>query len=127
MKRILVTFLCVACMNSVYALDFSALLLYNNCLREIDSDANKSITVGEEFQAGFCLGFVKGLDDMLYLYYEKVKTKTRKVWLYCLPKGEPLKKMIDAYVSYMKKHPEKNNEEAGKVLIAALMDKYPCH
>lgn len=108
-----------------YPVDFKAYDLYIDCQKNLDSN-NVKITVNEQFQAGFCIGYVKGLDDMLYLHYSMKNEKNKKILLYCMPNGVSLNDMSAVYINYMKHHPELNNEEAGEILIEALMEKYPC-
>lgn len=117
---------CIQLLSPAFAVDMTADQLYKDCQKNDDANKNMQISLEGQFQAGMCVGYIKGLDDMLYLYYSKRKDKSSKVLLYCLPDGGTLNDMGAAYINYMKNHPEQNHEEAGKVLIKALMEKYPC-
>lgn len=113
-------------MSQTFAVDFTAAQLLDNCQKNSATNSNTQLSIDDEFKAGMCVGFIKGLDDLLYLHYSMHKHKGTTVYMYCMPDGVTLNEMSDIYIAYMNKHTELNNEEAGKVLIKALMDKYSC-
>ncbi|VVC75404.1 hypothetical protein AQUSIP_06940 [Aquicella siphonis] len=123
---LMLVLICVLAMSPVFAIDYAADQLYIDCMKNLDANNNIKITTDDQFKAGFCVGYMKGLDDMLYLRYSMQKDKSKKVWLYCLPDGVSLDAMSAAFIDYLKRHPELNAEEAGKIVIKALMEKYPC-
>lgn len=124
---LLLSLLSILFMPPVFAVDQPAIQLYNECQKNIDANNNVNLTNNDEFQAGYCLGFIKGLDDLLYLHYAKIKLKgNRKIYLYCMPDGTTLNEMTTVFMNYVKQHPELNNEESGEIFVKALMEKYPC-
>lgn len=114
------------CISPAYAVDFTAEQLYTDCLKNSEETSNATLSVNEEFQSGFCIGYVKGLDDMLAVHYLTKHNKGKKLGFYCMPDGITLNDMIAVFIEYMKKHPERNNDPGGKVLLESLMFKYPC-
>lgn len=122
----MLTLLGLSFLTTAFAVDLPAGTLYQYCLKNSFSNNNVKMSQDDEFSAGYCVGFIKGLDDMLYLHYTMKKNRSKKIWIYCMPNGVTLNDMSDVYIAYMKKHPELSNEEAGKILIDALADKYPC-
>jgi len=123
---IILTLICFQFITPAFAIDYTADQLYKDCLKNLDANNNIQITVNEQFEAGFCVGYIKGLDDMLSIHYSMTKSKSKKIWLYCLPDNTSLNDMSAAFVDYMKNHPEQGNDYAGTVLIKALMDKFHC-
>lgn len=110
----------------VFAADFTAAQLYDFCQKNSDANNNVQLSIDDQFKAGYCMGYIKGLDDLLYIHYSMYKKQKITIYMYCMPDGVTLNEMSKIFIEYMKKHSALNDEDAGKVLIKALIDKYSC-
>ena len=102
-------------------------VMYTDCKKKLDDSANVPLSNNEKYQAGFCNGMMKGIDDMQDLFMDNYKkfTRTSNVEFYCIPPGTPINEMASNYIKYMDKHPELMNLLVGSSIMPALRDAYP--
>lgn len=120
---------------SVSFADLSGKQLQEDCKLVIgESPAppkNHDKEIEQNFRAGACTGYLKGLDDMHMVYaavvarYHK-SDNPRAFFLYCIPYKIHNEQLAKVVVDYIKKHPEELKSPASVAAVKALRNAFPC-
>jgi Ssp1 endopeptidase immunity protein Rap1a len=80
----------------------------------------------------YCKGFLNGYSDAGLLFEESEMlqaprpTKPGDVPYFCLSNSETDEALAQAFIAYIRTHPEKANDFAGRTVLDALASRYPC-
>ena len=78
---------------------------------------------GHVFRPGMCSGYIMAAMDLDEdLTARGVITKP----LFCMPEDVPISRVTAEVTGYIKTHPERRDESAGRLVIDALGAAYPC-
>ena len=82
-------------------------------------------------QRSSCLSYIRGLDDMNSLFNQlKIYSKKEKIYYsfpkICYPKGVTFGRLKKILIKWLKRHPEKLNEELSFLYIIMMRETFPC-
>lgn len=117
---VLLTFLFVS--PEIHATERDGNKLLTDCSIAINVMEDVSKEPTQITSTAYCLGHVRGADDMHNLYRAVSKSKP----LYCMPSGVTMGQMVRIIVKYLKENPEQLHEDGTMLIAAALRDAYPC-
>ena len=79
---------------------------------------------GHVFRPGMCSGYIMAAMDLDEdLTARGVITKP----LFCMPEDVPISRVTTEVTGYIKQHPDRGNESAGRLVIDALGAAFPCN
>ena len=115
---------------------FNALDLFKYCQASENIIDKKPIAIEDTgtrlMQAGWCTGFLLGLDAMQEAMAGKFTNwpddfaQVKKEFYYCLPDGVSKEQLIRSVVKYGTDHPESLHLQADIFVIKAFKHYYPC-
>jgi len=104
--------------------EMTGLELYKQCQAVIDQLSGKELTSEQGFQVIFITGYVAGFVDFHSIQQMNC---TDCKWDYCFPSnGVSNDEIIKAIYSYIEEKPKAVELSARMLILAALMNKYPC-
>lgn len=105
--------------------DGNSLLTF--CSLEVRLFDGDSLTGAEQVEAGYCVGYVTAVGDVLTTTGEIQKDKGIKlIEPVCVPKSVPTGQVIRVLVKYLKENPEQLHYPADVLTIGALRRAFPC-
>ncbi len=77
----------------------------------------------EEFSAGYCIGYVDGIDEMTNMINITREPSKRA---FCRPENATTRQIVRVVYKYLEDHPEELHEDAYFLAIKALQNAFPC-
>ena|ERR1700733_4824606 len=91
-----------------------------------DADNLKPDTVNR-FDAGFCAGFMSGVNEDQLMWQASDKMDHRDhILSYCFPDASTNGQMLRVFVKYLDDHPEELHESAAFLYLKAMHKAFPC-
>jgi hypothetical protein len=116
-----------ACVPSVAQTthEYTGLDLLNRC--QPLTRTPLSLSSNEREEAGYCMGYLLGMKDMLTTWnvvdeHDKIKGRSTM----CVPYEATTAELVRVVVKFLNDHPTKLHEYMGGVVISAFRDAYPC-
>jgi Ssp1 endopeptidase immunity protein Rap1a len=102
--------------------------LFERCSAYLKARDNPPLTVKEQVDAGFCLGYMSAIADTndrdVKAALEDHKAAER---YFCAPSNATIEQLTRVVVKWIKENPEKMHYNAGVISEAALRAAFPCH
>jgi len=81
-------------------------------------------SIGDRYDAGFCLGYISGVYDLNSAYQKNRKVNNP---FFCAPeRGVTNGLNASIVINYLEDHPEKLHQGNLDLTLAAFMDAFPC-
>jgi hypothetical protein len=99
----------------------------NSCQAAIRFSDNNGGPAGEQFDSGWCIGWVTGALQLSKLHNEWINLSKQKSALlqFCLPdSGIPVIQAVRVVVKYLKEHPEQLHDDGMGLTVVALKESF---
>jgi len=83
----------------------------------------QTITNDEAIFAGFCVGFISGVEEA----DARINGQGKAPGGVCLPATAGAEQMVRVVLKWMREHPDKLNLSGEEVVVDALKAAFPCH
>lgn len=94
--------------------------LFQACCAAVKQADGEKISAQEESDAGFCGGYLIGLNEGLRIAVERTKVN------YCLPGGLTGEQMVRVIEKYLRENPQELHKPMRTNAIAAFAKAFPC-
>jgi hypothetical protein len=123
MKKIIVFWMLIFCIGSqIQAQSKTGMDVYRACNSIIKQAEGKEVSISEQFETLYWVGYLSGLNDTAVLYSSLLGKG-----LYCPPEqGIQVEQIAMVVHKYLKDNPKDLHQTARVSLIVALKDAFPC-